>query len=76
MRRAGIIRKLREKFLSDKLIKLETPKPPADIDEVVPILAILALGTGLSVIVLVAEIATRLKRHAHQIGRERTAAAQ
>jgi hypothetical protein len=63
MRRAGFIRKLRENFLSDKLIKLETSKPPADIEEVVPVLAVLALGIGFLVIVLVAEIVTRHKRH-------------
>jgi hypothetical protein len=75
MRRAGIIRKLRKNFLSDKLIKLKTSKPPADIDEVVPILAILALGIGLSVTALVVEVASRLKRQAQQVGRERTIAA-
>jgi hypothetical protein len=76
MRRAGIIRKLRENFLSDKPIKLEISKPPADIDEVIPILAILTLGIGSSVIVLIVEIATTLERHMQQVGTERTARTQ
>jgi hypothetical protein len=76
MRQVGILRKLRNNFLSDKLIKLETSKPTADIDEVVPILAILTLGIGLSVIVLAIEIATKLKRHVNQVGREKARAAQ
>jgi hypothetical protein len=63
MRRTGIIRKLRENFLSDKLIKVEASMPPADIDEVEPILAILAFGIGLAIIVLLIEKAINCKRH-------------
>jgi hypothetical protein len=61
LRRAGILQKLREDFLSAKLIKVENTKTPADIDEVEPILAILVLGIALACIVLLAEIVINRK---------------
>jgi hypothetical protein len=71
MRRAGILQKFREDFLSAKLIKVQNTKSPADIHEVEPIFAILVIGIVPACVALLIEINfSRAMSHTKSVGRE------